>query len=136
MKSLEGGQVLLDNRTPEGRGFCLQSTDRGTIALVLNDGRTENQWDTDPNLLQPNELHHVVAIVDGGPKLILFVVDGTLNDGGTARQFGWGRYSPHLRGVEGAGELHIAECVAGLRLYNRHLRTSEAIGNYRAGIDG
>jgi hypothetical protein len=132
LETLATGQVLLDNRTPAGQGFCLQTTDHGTISIVLNDGRTECRWATDPGLLVPNSLHHVVVIVDGGPKVISFVVDGTLNDGGASRQFGWGRYSPHLRGVEGESVLRIADCVQGLRLYNRHLRTSEAIANYNA----
>jgi hypothetical protein len=138
LQSLRAEQVLLDNRTPAGQGFCLQITGQGTIEIVLNDGRTENRWESDVGLLQASRLgasrrHHVVAIVDGGPKVISFVVDGRLNDGGTARQFGWGRYSPHLRGVEGCDVLRIAGCVKRLRLYNRSLRTSEAIANYKAG---
>ncbi len=47
------------------------------------------------------------AIVDGGPKLILFVVNGVLCDGGNFRQFGWGRYNSWLRGVAGAETLRI-----------------------------
>jgi hypothetical protein len=132
LECLDADQVLLDNRTPSGQGFCLQTTARGTIEIVLNDGRTENHWETDPGLLKANKRHHVVAIVDGGPKIITFVVDGVLNDGGTARQFGWGRYSPHLRGVDGDRVLRVACSVVGLRVYDRYLRTSEAIGNYRA----
>jgi hypothetical protein len=134
LENLEAGQVVLDNRTPAGQGFCLHTTGHRTIEIVLNDGRTENRWETDPGLLQANRFHHVVVIVDGGPKVISFVVDGALNDGGTFRQFGWGRYSPHLRGVEGESVLRIAGCVQSLRLYDRYLRTSEAIGNYRAGL--
>jgi hypothetical protein len=140
LESLDPGQVILDNRTPTGQGFCLQTTARDTLEIVLNDGRTENRWDTDPELLQEGKLHHVVVIVDGGPKVISFVVDGMLSDGGTARQFGWGRFSPHLRGVKGAGVLRIRPVtdtcrVMSVRLYNRALRTSEAVGNYRAGME-
>ena len=131
-QGLACGQIVLDNRTPSGQGFCLQTTARGTLEIVLHDGRTENRWDTDPGVLQAGALHHVVAIVDGGPKVISFVVDGRFNDGGSFRQFGWGRYSPHLRGVEGADTLRIAPGVESLRLYNRALRTSEAIANFRA----
>jgi hypothetical protein len=134
--SLAAGQVLLDNRTASGQGFCLQTTARGTLDLVLNDGRTENRWDCDPGLLQAGMLHHVVIVVDGGPKVITFVVDGTLCDGGEVRQFGWGRFSPHLRGVTGARTLRIAPSLEGelerVRVYGRALRMSEAIGNYRA----
>jgi hypothetical protein len=157
------GQVLLDNRSPDGQGFCLQTTVRSTVEIVLNDGRTENRWDCDPGLIQAGQTHHLVAIVDGGPKLISFVVDGKLNDGGEFRQFGWGRYSPNLRDVNasvvrpvdlrntqepsdrqpqmgGLQTLHIGPDtgveVLSVRIYDRYLLTSEAIGNHRAGLVG
>jgi hypothetical protein len=87
-------------------------------------------------VLLEGTLHHVAVTVDGGPRIITFVVDGALCDGGQHRQFGWGRFSPHLRGVSGAGTLRIAPSLDGelerVRVYGRALRTSEAIGNYRA----
>ena len=70
-----------------------------TVEIVLNDGRTESHWDCDPGMLQISKLHHMVVIVDGGPKLIIFITDGVLNDGDNFRQFGWGRYNPNLRGA-------------------------------------
>jgi hypothetical protein len=103
---------------------------------VLNDGRTENRWDCDPGTLHQGALHHVTVIVDGGPKIITFVVDGVLCDGGPFRQFGWGRFSPHLRDVHGSKTARIAPSLVGevvdLRIYGRYLRTFEAIDNYRA----
>ncbi len=150
LNTLNAGQILLDNRTANGQGFCLQITDRGTIELLLNDGRTENRWDCDPGMLQVDQAHHLVAIVDGGPKIISFVVDGIFNDGGEFRQFGWGRYSPNLRGVngspvqavgKGADDMEILRIgpaldgqILSVRIYDRYLLTSEAIGNYRAGL--
>jgi hypothetical protein len=161
LDSLDAGQILIDNRTANGQGFCLQTTSRGTTELVLNDGRTENRWDCDPGQISVGKTHHLVAIVDGGPKIISFVVDGSFNDGGTHRQFGWGRYSPNLRGVNAAdvGGLDLsdmakpADAPAGgaktdllriganltgellaVRIYDRRLLTSEAIGNFRAGF--
>ena len=79
----------------------------------------------------------------GGPKIITFVVDGVLGDGGEERQFGWGRFSPHLRvpnpdpavGPDKKPKLRIAPAVASLRIYDRALRTSEAVGNWRAGME-
>jgi hypothetical protein len=71
--------------------------------------------------------------VDGGPKIITFMVDGVLCDGGTERQFGWGRFSPHLRSLNGAGKVKVDSAVRSLRVYSRALRTSEAVGNFRAG---
>jgi len=135
--SLALGQLLLDNRSEEGHGFWLQTTRWGTVELGLNDGRTDNRWACDPGLLRVGAPHHIVAIVDGGPKIVSFVIDGMLNDGGASRQYGWGRYSPHMRTPQGAGTLRIAPNLAGqvlaLRIYGRYLRTSEAVGNYRAG---
>jgi hypothetical protein len=135
LDTLAPGQVVVDNRTESGQGFCLQTTERGTLELVLNDGRTESRWDCDPGWLRPGETHHVVVVVDGGPKVITFIVDGALNDGGAFRQFGWGRYNPNLRGINGADTLRIARNLQGevlaLRIYNRALRTFEAVAAYR-----
>jgi hypothetical protein len=131
---LDGGQVLLDARLDNGQGICLITTDRGTVEVVLNDGRTECRWDCDPDVIEEGKLHHLVAIVDGGPKVITFVVDGVLCDGGSHRQFGWGRFSPHLYHVNGSKTLRVGLDVKALRIYDRYLRTSEAIGNFQAGI--
>jgi hypothetical protein len=126
------GQVVLDCRADEGAGLWLEVTAGGTLQIGLNDGRTESRWDCDPGLLKPGEVHHVVAIVDGGPGIISFVVDGRLCDGGEGRQFGWGRLNPDLRDVCGADRLRIGSQVQGLRIYDRALLVSEAVGNYRA----
>lgn len=137
MDSLEAGQVVLDSRTPAGQGLCLQTTARGTLEIALNDGRTENRWECDPGVLRAGALQHVAVIVDGGPRVICFVVDGKLCDGGEFRQFGWGRFSPNLRDVRGADVLRVGPklrgTVRGLRFYGRALRISEAVGNWRAG---
>ncbi len=133
LTALSAGQVLLDNRTEDGRGFCLQTTPRGTIEIVLHDGRCDSRWDCDPGLLEVNRRHRLTAIVDGGPKVILFVVDGRLCDGGQARQFGWGRFNPHFRGAAGDVTLRIGPSVQGeilaLRVFGRALRVSEVIGS-------
>jgi len=131
LDSLAEGQALLVNRTPAGPGLCLRTTERQTVEIVLNDGRTENRWDCDAGVLAAGQLHHIVAIVDGGPKVITFVVDGKLCDGGEQRQFGWGRFSPDLQHANGADTLRIDPAVKSLRIYGRYLRTSEAIGNWR-----
>jgi hypothetical protein len=161
LDNLDAGQILLDKRAATGQGLCLQMTARDTVEIILNDGRTENRWDCDPGLLQAGQRHHIVVIVDGGPHLILFLVDGMLCDGGTFRQFGWGRFSPNLRHVSAktanrsispgnkgtdsdaaawgadparTGEIWtFARQLEAVRVYDRALRVSEAIGNYRAG---
>ncbi len=159
LETLDAGQILLDNRADNGQGWCLQTTAHGTVEILLNDGRTENRWDSDRDMLQAGKRHHLAVIVDGGPKLITFIVDGVVCDGGEYRQFGWGRFNPHLRhvnstsnnpvtapGSQGGEEiaggsaaadmqtLRIDPAIQQLRIYNRYLRTSEVIGNYKAGM--
>ena len=133
LPSLDPGQVLLDNRTPEGVGLVLLTVAGGSVAIAINDGRTENRWWSDPGMLTAGQPHHIAAIVDGGPKVISFVVDGRFNDGGEARQFGWGRFSPSLRSANGGPEMRIGTAVNRLRVYNRALLMSEAVANFRAG---
>ena len=154
---LAGGQALLDARSPAGQGWALHTTSRGTVEIILNDGRSESRWDCDPDLLETGKLHHLAVIVDGGPKIITFVVDGVLCDGGDYRQFGWGRFNAALRHVNSANKnaiiapgsasardhapadadaqrVEISSPIRLLRVYDRYLRTFEAVGNYRAGM--
>jgi hypothetical protein len=134
LDDLAGGQIVLDGRDEQGRGIALATTSSGTLRLELNDGQTKTAWDTDPGLLRPGKPHHLVAIVDAGPKLVVFVLDGALCDGGEHRQFGWGRYEAELGEIAGSGRMRLAAGLRGqikqLRLYDRPLRTSEAIGNF------
>jgi hypothetical protein len=130
------GTTLLDSRMPTGQGLALLVTANGAVELVLNDGRTENRWECDPGQLRPGRRQNLVAVVDGGPKLILFVVDGMLNDGGEQRQFGWGRFSPNLRHANGGNVLRVSPAVSGLRIYDRALRVFEVIAAWRANRDG
>jgi hypothetical protein len=160
---LAGDQTLLDTRSHNGQGWCLRTTSRGTVEIILNDGRTESRWDCDPDVLRAGTRQHLVVVVDGGPRTITFIVDGVLCDGGTFRQFGWGRFNPYLRhvnsadvnrviapGSQGGEEIspgqsgddaqtiqiapNLQGCIQLLRVYDRYLRTSEAIGNYKAGL--
>jgi hypothetical protein len=127
-------QILLDNRTPDGRGLRLQAAPNGAFQISLNDGRTQNEWTSDPGMLEVGAPHHVSVIVDGGPKIISFVIDGKFCDGGETRQFGWGRFSPDLRSANGAEKLRIGANVTSLKVYGRALRTAEAIRNFEAPV--
>jgi hypothetical protein len=134
--SLKPHQMILDSRKATGQGLALQTTENKTLEIILNDGRTENRWECDREMLKVKTSHHVSIIVDGGPKLISFVIDGILCDGSGQRQFGWGRYSPHLRHANGSKTLSIGPSLKGrissLRIYDRYLRIAEAIANYQA----
>lgn len=136
LESLKADQVLLDTRDSEGKGWFLSITNDETMQLSLSDGRTRSVWDCDKNLLRPNQNHYVSIIVDGGPKIIAFVVDGILNDGGDTRQFGWGRFNPYLQSVSGSEDLIIGKEIKGIiknvSIYDRAITISEAIGNYNS----
>ena len=133
LEDLAPGQVLLDARDASGKGIGLSTAEDASVRLTLADGKTQAEWSTDPGLLTSGKRHHVVAIVDGGPKLITFVVDGVLCDGGEARQHGWTRFPAAMGDVDGLATAEVSQAVVRLRVYDRYLRTSEAVGNWRAG---
>jgi hypothetical protein len=136
---LTAGQTILDARDPSGKGLLLATSDHATIRLTLNDGSAGAAWDSDPGTgpgsLKVGEWQHISVTVDGGPRIITFVVDGVLNDGGAVREYGWGRFSRDLGDINGVGSTTLAPSLLGrlgaFRIYDRALRTSEAVGNSR-----
>ncbi len=100
--ALKPDQRLVDTRTADGRCYALRTTGDRSLEIILSDGRTENRWASDPDSLAVNRRQHIVVTVDGGPRIITFVIDGVLTDGGNTRQFGWGRFSPNLKTAAGA----------------------------------
>ena len=129
------GQILIDTRNESGKGLLLCTTAEGTARLYMGDGRTISTWDCDTGMLTAGKEHYMSVIVDGGPKIIMFVVDGILNDGGEQRQFGWGRFNPYLQEVNGIRYWTLGKNLNGeirqMSVYKRALSVSEAIGNYR-----
>ncbi len=101
LNDLGPGQILIDTRNEFGKGLQLFTTDEKTVRLSMSDGRTTSTWDCDKGMLEAGKDHYMSVIVDGGPKIIMFVIDGILCDGGDDRQFGWGRFNPYLQEVNG-----------------------------------
>ncbi len=136
-ESLNSGQLILDSRDDEGKGLAVVTAEDQTLELVMSDGRTQNRWRCDRGMIQTDQLHHIGMIVDGGPNIITFIIDGKVNDGAAHRPFGWGRFSPNLRHVNGSKTLLIAPNMDGqiksLHVYKRALMTTEMVGNYQAG---
>ena len=101
------------------------------MRIVLDDGRNPPEsWATDPGALRAGQEHRITFIVDGGPNLILALVDGILCDGGDDARRGWGRFSRRLADLGGQATLQISAGPQGplkcARLFNRPLRVSEA----------
>ena len=139
-RELTAGQVLLDTHD-RGTGINLKISERATLELTMGDGRTQFSWDSDPGThpgtLKVGDWQHIGVVVDNGPRIVSFIVDGQFNDGGAVRDYGWARYPEALNDVNGASVARVAPFLYGelrlLRVYDRYLRTSEVVGNYQAG---
>lgn len=129
LEKVEPGMLLAENLDESGKGFRLGVVEGGSLELVMRDGRVENRWRSDRGSLVAGRGVDVRVIVDAGPHVVVFVVDGKVCDGGEERQFGWGRFHPALRGLEGGREMRVAEGVKRLRVYGRALRVAEVILN-------
>lgn len=125
-------EVVLSNMNTRRQGFQIATTDDGRLEILLADGRTESCWRSDAGWFRPNTPHHCTFVVDAGPGIVTVCVDGQLDDGGIDRQFGWGRFNSQLTHLNGSAVLSASPHIKMLRLYDRALRTSEAVGNFRA----
>lgn len=122
---------LFDNRNAEGAGILVRTCEDSGLEVILSDGRCISSWTTDSDSLVHGADNHICIILDGGPKLILFVVNGELCDGGDQRQFGWGSFNPRMQHLNGASEAQLDASVLSVAVYGRALRVSEAVQSSR-----
>lgn len=131
------GQTLFSTMEKDGQGVRVVTSELGgkpTLEIELSDGARVVSWHTDPGAVQANTLQHVVFICDFSATIISVIADGVFLDGGAVRQYGWGRIPQEMGDVKGSYQALLAPQVKGVRLYNRPLRTSEAVANFRAGV--
>ena len=141
LRELTAGQLLFDARDAGGKGVAMSTGDRFNLRITLNDGRREFAWESDygthAGTLRVGVWQHAAVIVDRGPRIVAWIVDGVLNDSGATRQFGWGRLPFELGELDGARQATIAPRVLGelkvLRVYRNYLRTAEVVANWRSG---
>jgi len=137
LEEQSANKVILDSRDAAGKGVLVKTAEHSAIRIEMNDGSRVGFWTCDRDLMTAHAWHHVAVIVDGGPKVISFVVDGILCDGGKDSIYGWGRFVPELSDVNGSSRVRVVPSLTGavkrLRIYDRYLRTSEAIANFHAG---
>jgi hypothetical protein len=140
LQDLSPGQVILDTRNAEGRGLVLETGRYGAIELTLSNGEASSTWSSDAGLIEAYGTHSVTAIVHSGPRIISFVVNGIVCDGLNYRPFGWGRYDKDITNINGGclelgalkqGQLRPQGKLKHIRIYNRPLMHTEAIGNHR-----
>lgn len=93
------GEVLLDTITSDKRGIRVFTGFDKELTVLFSDGQTAATAVLEGGILQEGQAHHISIIIDGGPRVICFVVDGIFCDGGDDTQFGWGRFSRDLEHI-------------------------------------
>lgn len=134
---LSSGELLISTLNAAGQGIRIMTTDlanQPTLLIELHDGNRVAAWYVDPGVVTRGAKHHVVFICDFSAAILSVVADGLFCDGGVARSCGWGRLPLDLDEVKGAPHVLMTSQVKHLRLYDRPLRTSEAVANFRSGM--
>lgn len=119
-----GNQPLINGQRGDRRGLALNIINDGCLELLMNDGWMEQRMTSEPCLKTGK--NHVVVNIDGGPRVVSFIVNGRFCDGAEYRQFGWQRFSPYFRHVNWS-EKWTVENVGQIKLYDRVLMTAESL---------
>lgn len=145
--NLKKDQLLLDTRREKtegyqnaakyiGNGLKISILKSGALEFLMDDGRTPLIWSTAPGVIIPKAVNHIVINVDAKSKMLTFVINGDLWDGGE-RPFGYARFNPFMWDVNGDPKVRFSSEFKGnielFRVYNRFLYTSESIANYLSG---
>jgi len=121
-----GNAALLDGSDMQGRGLKLEAFPDGSLLMEMGDSWSTSSICSEPCLVK-EEKNLITIIVDGGPGIISFVVNGKFLDGAEFRQFGWQRFSPILRHVNWSPDWKLSSEVAKIEIFSRALMTVEAI---------
>ncbi len=140
LTDIRAGQRLFTAKTDQGTEIIIQTAEYGSIEIVISDGENTEKWSSDPGLINAYGEHCVAVSVDKGPKIIQFVVDGTVCNGRDFRQYGWTRFRSNLSNIT-FQQIEVGDLVQGtlrpqgnmtnLRIYNRPLMNTEVIGNHK-----
>jgi hypothetical protein len=106
--------------------------------LSIKQGATEFRATSDEGSIKRGSWNHVVCIVEPGPRIVMWVVNGRFSDGGDKRAFGWTRFPVTLGALADTPTMRVATRLKGtiqhIRYYDRALRVSEAISNHHHGL--
>lgn len=140
LEDLTSGQLILSSTSINGKTIKLQTDLYGSVRITLNDGSKTDHWNSDPGLIPAYGEHCISVTIDNCPKIIQFVVDGTVCNGRDFRQFGWGRFRANMKdftfdsiqmGEPAKEMLNPMIRLTNLRIYNVPLKNTELIGNHR-----
>lgn len=132
--AVPGAETLLDNRTKSGIGFALRVTGEGALEWVMSDGQSKSLHDTAAGVIPFDRPCLLAVVVDGGPKIVSFVINQQFYDGGDDRQFGWSRFSAEFASAQGSASLQVSPAVRCGKIYGRALMTCEAIQLQRGSL--
>ncbi len=107
------------------KGFSAEQRNGG-LAFTLGDGKFWCTKTTGGTALSDGP-HHITVIVDGGPRIVMFIIDGVLWDGGNEQIFGFGWFNRYLSDINSAKNIKINDNAKNVKLYQRALTVSEAI---------
>jgi hypothetical protein len=142
-----GGRTVVGTLPVEGAAAVagetrvhVPSDGRGISLFMRSSGSGVNaSLTTDPMCsaaLARKGPHFVAFVADGGPRIITVMVDGKLCDGGGGHVVrGWAWFDPMLGSVRGERlQVAASPATSSVRVYDRPLRASELVGNWRAGV--
>ncbi|MEI8206805.1 MAG: sialidase family protein [Kiritimatiellales bacterium] len=124
-------EVLLNSLNSHQAGVKVEIDARGQVRLQMGDGRRISLLDSGPDRVAADQHHALTIILDGGPKVILILLNGALCDGGDDRQYGWGYFNAHMAHLNGLGCAEISPRVDRFLLYDRALSVSESVAQHR-----
>jgi BNR repeat-like domain len=133
-------QIIFELKGDENSSIRLQTGRYGDVEVILNGGNIISQWNSDPGLLKPYGKHNITVTIDNGPKIIQFIIDGIVCNGNQSRQFGWSRYTSDMKdfmpeflipGKLLSRDQNVSGKLHHLRIYNRAILNTEAIGNHK-----
>ena len=140
IQDLAPGLLIMGNMEADEKGFKIETGEYGSVVLFVSDGLHSGSWSSDPGHIKAYGETAVGIIIDNEPAIIQFVINGIVCDGGSYRQFGWGRFDRQTGDVfngelifhaPGAGSLSPEGRINHLRIYKRALMNTELIGNHR-----
>jgi len=123
----EKNMELFSSMDSNEKGIKIEVIDK-RIVFAMSDGQYLNIWKSDIDSVIKG-INHISIIIDGGPKIIYYIINGKFNDG-KKRQYGWGRFPDKFKDFNGLKEVSLNSDIKVFRIYDRALLSCEAISNY------
>jgi hypothetical protein len=139
---LREGEIICQSTGADGRYMRLEMGTNYALKFTMSDGVKTNTWSSDAGVIPFIGTTEITLVVDFQAKIIHYVINGVLNDGGTERLYGWGRLdgsmgvvsseSIRIGNIKTGGEHREKNVVKAFRFYDRPLTVTECVGNYRS----